>query len=341
MRAFAPFMCLLVLGAAGAGAATREPAIHEIRADGTGHRLVGGRGAIGFALSADGSRLAFLRPGTTGTSLWVMNRDGSGERRLVAGDAEQIVTDVPLAWSPSGDALAYTELAAACRPGPCANTRVVIVDARGGNRRAEIADAEGLRWTRDGRRMVWACDTEADPYAELESLCFRRGTGGPVARVPGVSVHRPMPSPDGGRVAFTDQEGGHLRVLTFRTRSVRLLADPASSIDGSLTWSPGGRRLAFANAAGELSTISSFRGRPHRMARFTNASSPVWAPRGGRIAFVRSRLWTVRPDGTRARRISRQVVGAAGCAGPESGTEETCGPAWSPTGRKLYYIATQ
>jgi Tol biopolymer transport system component len=340
-KAILALMCMLVLGAAGAGAATRDPAIHEIRADGTGQRQVGGRGAIGFALSADGSRFAFLRPGSTDTSLWVMNRDGSGERRLVAGNGEQIVTDVPLAWSPSGDAIAYTELDAACRPGPCADTSVVIVDARDGHRREEIGSAQGLRWTRDGRRVVWACDTEADPYGELESLCFRGRNGGPVVRVSGGFVHRPMPSPDGERVAFTDQEGGHLRIFTFRTRSVRLLADPESAIDGSLTWSPDGRRLAFANAAGELFTIPTARGRPHRIARFTNASTPVWSPRGGRIAFVRSRLWTIRPDGKRARRIGTQVVGVVGCAGPDSSTEETCGPVWSPSGRKLYYIAAQ
>jgi hypothetical protein len=45
MPAFLLLMCLLVLGAAGAGAATKEPAIYEIRADGTGHRLIGGHAA--------------------------------------------------------------------------------------------------------------------------------------------------------------------------------------------------------------------------------------------------------------------------------------------------------
>jgi hypothetical protein len=76
MPAFLLLMCLLVLGAAGAGAATKEPAIYEIRTDGTGHRLVGARGAIGFALSADGSRLAFIRPGPTGTKRRRMCRAG-------------------------------------------------------------------------------------------------------------------------------------------------------------------------------------------------------------------------------------------------------------------------
>jgi hypothetical protein len=47
-KAFLLLVCVLVLGAAGAGAATREPAVYEIRADGTGQRLVGGRGAIAW-----------------------------------------------------------------------------------------------------------------------------------------------------------------------------------------------------------------------------------------------------------------------------------------------------
>lgn len=173
-KAFLVLMCVLVLGAAGAGAATQEPAVYEIRADGTGQRFVGGRGAIGFALSADGSRIAFLRPGSTDTSLWLMNGEGSGERRLVAVNGEQIVTDVPLAWSPSGDAIAYTALDAACRPGPCANTRVVVVDARDGHRREEIGSAEGLRWTRDGRRVVWAA-TPTRTHTASSSRCASEG----------------------------------------------------------------------------------------------------------------------------------------------------------------------
>src|SRR5204863_349915 len=86
-------------------------------------------------------------------SIWVVNRDGSGERQLVADTrAEPILIEFPLAWSPRGDALAYTT--ASC-PEPCTATRVVIVDAQDGHRLGEIDRAESLRWSAFTRGRVW------------------------------------------------------------------------------------------------------------------------------------------------------------------------------------------
>jgi dipeptidyl aminopeptidase/acylaminoacyl peptidase len=337
---FKPALIVLVLvltGVRGAIGATSAPAIFEIRGDGSARRLVGGVGALGFALSKDGSRLAFFRAGSGQRSVWIVNRDGSGERQLVADtSADPILIEFPLAWSPKGDALAYTT--ASC-PEPCTATRVVIVDARDGHRLGEIDRAESLRWAADGRRMVWACDTEPDPYDEVEAVCFTLRKGGPVQRVSARRnfVNRPLPSPDGERVAFTGLGGSPLTVLDLRRRSLRLLADPASSIDGGLAWSPDGRRLAFATAANELFTIATAGGRPRRVGLFRDALSPAWGPGGRRIAFLRSRLWTVRPDGRGARRITRELV-SRNCP-IDSFTAPSCGPAWSPDGRKLYYLA--
>jgi hypothetical protein len=119
---------------------TRLPAtsaIYEIRSDGSGRRRVGGEGAISFALSKDGSQLAFLRSDSQAAawSLWIVNRDGSGEGRVVAADAENpILAEFPLTWSPAGEALAFTVFdTAACPPGSrCYQTRAVIVGGRDG-----------------------------------------------------------------------------------------------------------------------------------------------------------------------------------------------------------------
>lgn len=331
------FLLVLVLTVAhGAAGGSASPAIFEIRGDGSAHRLVGGVGALALALSRDGSQLAFFRGTSDRVNLWVVNRDGSGERQLVADDGgDSILTEFPLVWSPSGDALAYTTTS--CSLGPCADTRVVIVDAQDGHRLGDIRGAEGLRWSANGRRMVWACDADPDPYGELEAVCFTLSPGGAVQRVEVGFAERPVPAPDGERVAFTGLGGAPLRLLNLRRRSVRLLANPASSIDGALTWSPDGRRLAFANAADELFTIATAGGRPRRVGRIRGARSPAWSPGGHRIAFIRGRLWTVRPDGTGARRVTREVLSRDCPIG--SFTAPSCGPAWSPNGRRLYYLA--
>jgi Tol biopolymer transport system component len=319
-------------------------AIYEIRGDGSGRRRVGGAGALSFALSKDGSQLAFLRFEPQGTSLWIVNRDGSGERRVVAADAENpILTEFPLAWSPAGDALAFTVFdTEACAPGSrCYQTRAVIVDTRDGSRVDDFAGAESLSWSPDGRRMAWACDTDPDPYGEREAVCFTLHRGAPVQRVEHAILNRPLWAPGGGRIAFIFEGPGALRVLDVRRRSIRTLADPASSIDGALTWSPDGRRLAYATAAGELFTVAANGGRqrPRRVGRFSDASSPVWSPGGRRIALLRRRLWTIRPDGTSARRITSVVT--RGFCQVDSGSAPSCSPMWSPDGRKLYYLAAR
>ena len=221
-------------------------AIYEIRSDGSGRRRVGGEGALSFALSKDGSQLAFLRYGPQ-AGLWIVNRDGSGERRIVAADAENpILSEFPLAWSPAGDALAFTVFdTAACAPGSrCYQTRAVIVDARDGRRVDDFAGAESLHWSPDGRRMAWACDADPDPYGEREAVCFTLNRGAPAQRVEHAILNRPLWAPGGDRIAFIYEGQGTLRVLDVRRRSIRTLADPASSIDGALTWSPDGRRLS-------------------------------------------------------------------------------------------------
>lgn len=334
-------LVLLVALAAGSGTAAPRSheapvssAIYEIGAGGSARRLVGGVGALGFALSPNGSRLAFFRGNRGRVSVWVVNRDGSGQRQIVADDGpDPILADFPLVWSPTGDAFAYTTFETASR-----DTRVVIADARDGLVRESFA-GEGLRWYAKGRRMVWVCDSQPDPYGERESICFTVAAGGPVQRVDVGLVDRVAPAPDGERIAFTGLGGAPLRVLSLRRRSTRVLVDPASSVDGTPTWSPDSRRIAYATAADELFTIPSSGGRARRIGRFGDAWSPAWSPRGGRIAFLRARLWTVRPDGTDARRITRGLLSRA-CP-ISSSTAPACGPVWSPRGRKLYYLAAR
>jgi Tol biopolymer transport system component len=322
---------------AGVGA-ERLPTIYEIGSGGSPRRLVGGVGALGFALSKDGSKLAFFRGYHEGASVWVVNRSGTGERQIAAGEgADRILADFPLVWSPAGDAVAYTTLeTGSCRPGTCQTTRVVIADERDGRARESFA-GEGLHWYAKGGRMVWVCDSEPDPYGERESICFTRAGGGPVQQIAVGLVDRVAPAPDGVRVAFTGLGGSPLGVINLRTGAVRVLVDPASSVDGAPTWSPDSRRIAYATAAGELFTIRTSGGRPRRVGRFSNARGPAWSPGGGRIAFLRERLWTVHPDGKGARRITRERLSAADCP-VSSFTAPSCGPAWSPGGRKLYYL---
>ena len=92
-------------------------------------------------------------------------------------------------------------------------------------------------------------------------------------------------------------------------------------------WAPGGRRLAF-EAAGAVYVASSTGTGARRLVR---GLAPAWAPGGTRLAFVRARpgsnlssIWTVRADGSRARRLTYGSIDLQ--------------PSWSRDGRTLAFL---
>jgi TolB protein len=79
--------------------------IYSIRADGTGLERLAGGDASGPAWSPNGRRIAFERweGEGTGIRIWVMNADGSSQKRL-AGDSGENVSP---AWSPDGRRIVF------------------------------------------------------------------------------------------------------------------------------------------------------------------------------------------------------------------------------------------
>jgi dipeptidyl aminopeptidase/acylaminoacyl peptidase len=145
----------------------------------------------------------------------------------------------------------------------------------------------------------------------------------------------PAVSPDGRRIAFVsyryssppppDSQGVHdrhyLAVTGLRGKRVSLLAEPAFEP----AWSPNGRWIAFVRRRGIH--IVAADGSEVRQVLRGSASELDWSARGG-IAFARYRgsrsdIYAVRPDRTRARRLTSGGVSSH--------------PTWSPDGRALAY----
>jgi acid phosphatase type 7 len=241
--------------------------------DGRGFRRLVGAGAVREpAFSPGGRRLAFARAG----AIWVMQVDGTGQRRLVA----QAVPESEPAWSPLGDA-------------------VVFAAGRAGRRRLYTVGADGQGLTPITARP--GADDRSPAWSRTGRIAFvRRARRGAdhlwIIDAPGRHPRRlagtrdaddwPAWSPDGRRLAFVrgggarrdlyvmNADGGRLRKVT---RLASTVATPA--------WSPDARSLAFVvgvSGRRQLWTVRSDGRRPKRITRGrADPSAPDWQPAAG------------------------------------------------------------
>lgn len=152
-------------------------------------------------------------------------------------------------------------------------------------------------------------------------------------------------SPDGAWIAYSeyaprDSEGGYdpadwsIRIVGTGTDA----AEPRTLIENAkwVSWSPDGRRLAFASARdGAKEDVWTVARDGSDLRRLTTHpgrdSQPAWSPRGDVIAFASDRagegthdLYLVRTDGTDLR-----------CLTTDPASDEC--PAWSPDGEHLVF----
>ena len=93
----------------------------------------------------------------------------------------------------------------------------------------------------------------------------------------------------------------------------------------SPVWSPRGQRIAFERVVGSTTWIAVMNADGTRQRRLTRGTDPVWSRRG-LIAFVRGGdVFVVRPDGRGVRRLTR-------------GAAVDSAPSWSPDGTKLAFV---
>lgn len=138
------------------------------------------------------------------------------------------------------------------------------------------------------------------------------------------------------RLAFTYGNGTiyDIRVLRLDSEKIDTLTD-GSSFCSSPTWSPEGRRLAFARRPRhddyhhhDLWVHDFATGRQAAITRGGDAWEPNWSPDGKKIVHVRERekqtaIWVMNPDGSGESRLTDWG--------------EFCYPRFSPDGRRLLY----
>jgi TolB protein len=297
--------------------------VYVVGADGLGRqRLTHHPGVDGSpAWSPDGRTIAFTRRarewGVGKTHIYVMNADGSGQRRLAEG-----YVHFSVAWSPDGRKMLFEQ------PNPrhpsggpvpgdvSADLHIMNPDGSGQrNLTRDPASDKSPDWSPDGHRIAF--DRGSDIWVMNPDGSGQRNL------TPGAHVKSPSAawSPDGRKIALTRRArvvaAGklHIFVLNADGSEGRTLAQRG----GSPAWSPDGRKIAFDG--GQRFRLA--RTPPHgifvmnadgseRRRLTQSGGNPAWSPDGKMIAFDRSvasgarwELVVMTADGSRKRALIR------------------------------------
>ena len=234
------------------------------------------------ALSPDGKRIAFFRRGPR-AGLYVANVDGSGLRRVAAGDAARLGPDGPPVWSPDGRQIAFALVGrSTCPLKTRGNPGIYVVRSRGGGvHKPPALTPRGRSWPNFITVDAWSPDGRTLLYTELQFGGDCRGTD--TSRVLELKIGGRRPSivtdlgawgyhargvgwsADGTIIAYRECYGDACDVVMRRGKE-KWVVDPdyddsnSPNLWGDIRWAPTGHKLASlarfepaqSNAAGDL-----------------------------------------------------------------------------------------
>jgi Tol biopolymer transport system component len=207
----------------------------------------------GYAVSPDGSLIAYVRDGDQGTNqIFIAGIDGTGVRQVTHDPAE---ASSP-AWSPDGTKIAYEGYGT----GDVSN--LFVLDVATGES-AQITHATRAvsqpQFTPDGSSLLY-CSGSLSSYPVLRSVpvaggkstvLFGRGRGGMADACNGSL------SPDGSLVTMMGSEiggGGALRFVA-NPDGTELRQIPGRASNPAGTWSPDGSRIVCSDDAGGIVVV--------------------------------------------------------------------------------------
>jgi dipeptidyl aminopeptidase/acylaminoacyl peptidase len=286
--------------------------IYSVRADGSrlGQLTRGSAADTAPLFSPDGRRIVFNRAAKQHASeLWIMNADGSGQRKLTSSGSEP-------AWSPDSRRLAYIDTRESST-GP-----IVITNPDGGGRLVVPGVNSRAWWSPNGRLLAFS--RAAGNRIDLV-VVGSDGRGLRTIRRNAVAVGW---SPR-GEIAVVGKYGSAIGVIGADGRGARRLLRSRAD---SLSWSPDGRRLAFVDGKGlHVASAAGRRVRDVKPKGADGLDAPTWSPdsrwivaRGHFPDTAYHGLVVLAADGSSSRRLTTRV--------PYPWGSENGPPSWRPRG---------
>lgn len=268
------------------------------------------------AISPDGERIVFQSNRSGSWQLWIMNRDGSGLRRLTHSGANDRTPD----WSPDGNRILFSSDRGRRDdpPGrPFERRHIFMLDLSGGIEDAEQrisrlreSPTQDLhpKWTRDGGAIVFNRVSATGERGGAQIMMMdRSGADARTIDLPhGINTYASL-TPDGARLvyrgtAMEEQQGGPVQNSDIYSAAAdgsdrrRLTSEP--SFEGWPALSPDGRTIAFSGRTdqGFHIFLMPTDGGTRRQLTFGayNHTQPAWAPDGRSLAAYR---WLADPAG--------------------------------------------
>jgi Tol biopolymer transport system component len=272
------------------------------------------------------SRIAFIREPVSGGyagDLYVMNTDGSGQRRLSPAFPD-------MRWSPDGQKIAFSAWSHDA-------VDLYVMNADGSGQQMLTSDPDwdgGPTWSPDGRALAFT--SVADIYVINADGSERRRLARDAR--PGELAWSPL----GNKIAFVRDRDGDLEIYIMNpdgSGQRRLTRNTVR--DSHAVWSPDGRKIAF-ESNWQVWVMNADGSRQRRLTlNGARNFAPAWSPDGQRIAFERrlGRQQSSRCSGCgNALAFEVWVMNADG-SGQRKLTERGEKPGWSPDGRRIAFVS--